>query len=70
MSDSENNVLKTIADQLNPCLHIRNKIDEYLQEEPPINLAKGGVIKEGINADLDDLRNLAQKVVRFTYNKS
>ena len=57
---SENNVLKTIADQLNPCLHIRNKIDEYLQEEPPINLAKGGVIKEGINADLDDLRSLAQ----------
>ena len=57
---SENNVLKTIADQLNPCLQIRNEIDEYLQEEPPINLAKGGVIKEGINADLDDLRNLAQ----------
>ena len=41
-------------------MHIRNKIDEYLQEEPPINLAKGGVIKEGINADLDDLRNLVQ----------
>tara|TARA_B100000683_G_scaffold28824_2_gene25726 strand:- start:14337 stop:16955 length:2619 start_codon:yes stop_codon:yes gene_type:complete len=55
-----NNALKTIAEQLNPCTLIRDRIANEVQEEPPVALAKGGVMAVGVNAELDDLRNIAQ----------
>ncbi len=50
--------LKTIADQLNPCLLIRDKIENELNEEPPAMVNKGGVIRERVSAELDELRKL------------
>ncbi len=55
-----NNALETIAEQLNPCALIRDKIAIEVQEEPPVALAKGGVMAVGVNAELDDLRNIAR----------
>jgi DNA mismatch repair protein MutS len=55
---SKNASLKKIAEQLNPCLGIREKIESQLQDEPPVLVSKGGVIKEGVNEDLDELRGL------------
>lgn len=57
---SGNNALKTIAEQLNPCALIRDRIAKEIQEEPPVALAKGGVMAAGVNAELDDLRSIAQ----------
>lgn len=55
---SEEASLKRIGDQLNPCTTISETIEQNLQEEPPALLSKGNVIADGINEELDDLRNL------------
>ncbi len=56
---SENESLRLTASQLNPCIAIREKIEKELSEDPPVMVAKGGVIAKGINADLDKLREIA-----------
>ena len=51
--------LQTIAEQLNPCLLIRNKIEKELSQDPPVMIIKGGVIADGIDEELDRLRKIA-----------
>jgi DNA mismatch repair protein MutS len=51
--------LRQIAEQLNPCLLIREKIERELHAEPPALLQKGGVIADGVDAELDRLRKIA-----------
>jgi DNA mismatch repair protein MutS len=56
---SESAALQTIAEQLNPCTLIRQKIEAEIQADPPVMVVKGGVIAEGINEELDRLRKIA-----------
>ncbi|EHQ29234.1 DNA mismatch repair protein MutS [Mucilaginibacter paludis] len=58
-SQSESAALRTIGEQLNPCVLIREKIEKELQADPPVMIIKGGVIAEGINEELDRLRKIA-----------
>lgn len=58
-SAAGSNSLKVIAEQLNPCSLIRERIEKELQAEPPVMVAKGSVIAEGVNEDLDHLRKIA-----------
>ena len=51
--------LLKIAEQLNPCHTIRDRINKEINPEPPALLIKGNVINEGVNNDLDELRNLS-----------
>ncbi len=55
---SKNESLKLIGDRLNPCLVIAEKIAQQIQENPPVLIQKGGVIADGVNAELDDLRKV------------
>lgn len=57
---SDNETLKKIADQLNPCKLISEKIHKEIQNDPPIMLNKGDVIRPGVDAELDELRKLAR----------
>lgn len=50
--------LVTIAEQLNPCKTIRDRIDKEIAPDPPNQMGKGVVIAEGINTELDDLREM------------
>ena len=56
-STSEPALVK-IAEQLNPCEIIRNKIAGMLVDDPPGQIGKGKVINEGVSSELDDLRNI------------
>lgn len=47
------------AEQLNPCPLMTNKIGKELNSDPPVVVAKGNVIAKGVNAELDELRDLA-----------
>ncbi len=58
-SQVENKALQTIANQLDSCDTLRNKIKEMLCEEAPVNLLKGKTIADGYSDELDELRNLA-----------
>src|SRR5690606_14293896 len=57
--EQESESLKVIAEQLNPCLIIRDKIEQTVQAEPPVALNKGNVIADGVDHDLDKLRKVA-----------
>ncbi|MES2733826.1 MAG: DNA mismatch repair protein MutS [Bacteroidota bacterium] len=51
--------LKKYADQLNPCEFLLQKIENELREDPPIVSNLGGMIKSGVNPELDELHQLA-----------
>ena len=51
--------LNRIGEQLNLCLSIRDRIEREVNNDPPLLINKGGVIKNGINADLDELRRIS-----------
>jgi DNA mismatch repair protein MutS len=57
--NSANDYLKRLADALNPCHYIFEKITSEIVENPPALAAKGGLIKHGVNVELDELRNIA-----------
>ena len=57
--NSKNTSLQKIAEQLNPCKMIIERIEKEIMPEPPYLVAKGNVIAEGVNAELDDLRKIA-----------
>ncbi|MES2681800.1 MAG: DNA mismatch repair protein MutS [Bacteroidota bacterium] len=59
IKNSGNPVLEKIADQLNPCDLIFERLDAELNEEAPVNVLKGNAINKGVDAELDDLRSIA-----------
>lgn len=56
---AENDYLKRLGDSLNPCKFILDRIINELNENPPAAAAKGGVIAEGVDPELDSLRKIA-----------
>ena len=58
LGESQNPHLQQLADRINLCSVIREKIEKELVEEPPVNLAKGKVMSEGVSPELDELRDL------------
>jgi DNA mismatch repair protein MutS len=56
---TDNPAIRTLADQLNNCTLIRDRIARELNPEAPALINKGGVINSGFNAELDELRNIA-----------
>jgi len=56
---TDSDALHVIAEQLNPCLLIREKIEREVQPEPPVALNKGNVIANGVDAEMDRLRKIA-----------
>jgi DNA mismatch repair protein MutS len=58
-AQTENLFLQQLAEQLNPCLLIREKIEKELRPEPPVQLAKGEVIADNVDEELDHLRKIA-----------
>lgn len=52
-------ILQTMMQEIDPCTALYEKIDKQLQENAPHQVAKGNVIAEGVNAELDELRNIS-----------
>ncbi|MDH5828031.1 DNA mismatch repair protein MutS [Sphingobacterium faecium] len=60
LTNQENSeALRVIAEQLNVCFIIRDKIEREVFPEPPVALNKGNVIADGVDEDLDRLRKIA-----------
>ena len=57
--DADNASLNHIGEQLNICQFIRDRIDREIDNDPPLLINKGGVIKSGVSAELDELRQIA-----------
>ena len=54
-------VLRKYADQLNPCSFLLEKIENELREDAPVLSTQGGMIKSGVDAELDELHEIAFK---------
>lgn len=57
--DADNASLNHIGEQLNICQSIRDRIDREIDNDPPLLINKDGVIKSGVSAELDELRQIA-----------
>jgi len=58
-SSSAHEGLISIAEQLNPCNWIIEKIENEITDDPPVQVPKGNVIREGVSTELDELRKIA-----------
>ncbi|MDR2223227.1 MAG: DNA mismatch repair protein MutS [Flavobacteriaceae bacterium] len=56
---SSNKALKTIGDQLHDCALLREQITKTIHPDAPVALSKGNAIAVGVNAELDELRNIS-----------
>ena len=57
--EADNASLNQIGEQLNLCVTIRDRIAKEIKNDPPLAVNKGGVIQDGVNADLDELRRIS-----------
>ncbi len=58
-AEADDPTLNRIAEQLNLCITIRERIDKEISNDPPLLVNKGGVIKDGVDSELDELRQLS-----------
>jgi DNA mismatch repair protein MutS len=59
LKDSKNDSLKKLSDQISSCEFLLEKIERELQEDAPMLIHQGGIIKSGVDDELDEYRNLA-----------
>lgn len=57
--EADNASLNQIGEQLNLCISIRDRIAKEINNDPPLLINKGGVIKDGVNEELDELRRIS-----------
>ena len=67
-SNSSDEYIKRLADALNPCHYICEKIFHEITEVPPVAVNKGGVIKKGVDPSLDELRSIASGGKQYLVN--
>ncbi len=65
---AENEALKRIGEQLNLCESIKNRIEKEIQPDPSQLIAKGDVIADGCNEELDELRALSKNSKDYVLN--
>ncbi|MCK5710530.1 MAG: DNA mismatch repair protein MutS [Deltaproteobacteria bacterium] len=58
LEDTDTRILKQIADSLDDLSDIRAKLEEVLVDEPPVSSRDGGVIRDGVSSELDELRSI------------
>ncbi|MBX9732918.1 MAG: DNA mismatch repair protein MutS, partial [Chitinophagaceae bacterium] len=68
LASSTTGFLLRAGDALNPCVHIYQKIMAEIEDLPPVAMHKGGVIKKGIQEELDQLRAIASGGKEYLVN--
>ena len=58
-TQSDTTVLRRVGENLDPLDELRQHIDHWIVPEPPSMIGKGQVIGQGINQELDELRQIA-----------
>ena len=58
-AQADDKILSRVGEQLNPCAAIRDRIAREVRPDPPLMVAKGGVMADGVSEELDRLRRIA-----------
>src|SRR5262249_7210925 len=61
----ESTRLKSLTEATDELADLRTRIENTIIEEPPISLSDGGVIREGVNRELDELRDLSRNSKQY-----
>ncbi|MFP4001062.1 MAG: DNA mismatch repair protein MutS [Thermoplasmata archaeon] len=61
VEEKDSNELQEIYERIDPLKEIREKIESSIVEDPPATVKEGGIIKEGFDEDLDELKKKAQE---------
>lgn len=61
LGNTKNKEIITLVRKINSCDEVINMIENYLNENPPINLLKGNVIAKGVSNELDEYRSISGK---------
>ena len=56
---ADNEVLRRLGERISLCEKLRERIEREIQNDPPQLVNKGGVIRDGVNTQLDELRAIA-----------
>jgi DNA mismatch repair protein MutS len=54
-------LLKDIFEKIEDYTWLIDKLDRFLKDNPPLHLKEGGLIKKGVNPDLDELLEIKEK---------
>lgn len=57
----ETPLLSTLAEEITPLPDLQKLLEEALEDEPPLQLREGGLIREGFNPDLRELKQAARQ---------
>ena len=58
LNNFDSKLIKNLNSKISTLDAISNLIENAIVDEPPVNVKDGGVIKDGFNEQLDDLRNI------------
>jgi DNA mismatch repair protein MutS len=61
LSNAKNSYLNALAEDISDLSNMRQLLEKSIQETPPLSLKDGGIIKDGYNSEVDELRNIARK---------
>ena len=60
LSEAQSLLLQVLTENIFELPEIRQLIEESISDDPPMNIADGGIIREGFNHELDELRNVSR----------
>ncbi|HEX8722834.1 MAG TPA: DNA mismatch repair protein MutS, partial [Pyrinomonadaceae bacterium] len=60
LSDAEASLLQVVVENADELPDVRELVARALSDDPPVNFADGGVVREGFDAELDDLRSVSR----------
>ena len=58
LADSSSYLLKAVYNDIDLLEDIRSLIDSAIVDEPPFTVREGGMIKEGFDKDIDELKSI------------
>lgn len=53
-------IFKRLAENLQPCLGLRERIERDIAPDPPVDVRKGGALADGAHPELDELRHIVR----------
>ena len=68
LSNTSSDTLQKIHKLLNPLQEVVDLIENAIVDDPPSTVSDGGVIRDGYNAELDELRFIARSSKEFIAN--
>lgn len=66
LSDAKSLLIQVLSENIFELPEIRQLIESSISDEPPLNIADGGIIRSGFNVELDELRKIsndAKKII-------